>query len=120
METTSTDASAVEQFMTACLDREIFWEMLSGLDPRTRVTVHDQMWNLVMATARSRNQPLLREDITSGMQPNQEYQRRMGCTEPDYVCRRKTCINSNPSCVSQKISEHIEVIRQHLAVQQSS
>ena len=120
MEATTTDASVVEQFRTACLDRERFWQMMSGLDPKKRVTVHDQMWDLLLETSRFRNQPLSREDITARMQPSVEYQRRMGCTEPAYVCRRKTCINSNPSCVSQKISEHIEVIRQQLAILQSS
>jgi hypothetical protein len=120
METTNTSASIVEWLLTACRDRESFWQLLSGLDPKTRVTVHDQLWDLVMGTARSRNQTLTRDDITARMQPSAEYQRRMGCTEPTYVCRRKTCINSNPSCVSQKISEHIEVLRQQVAVQQSS
>ena len=118
MEATETTAT-VDEFLTACLDRESFWKMLSGLDPKTRVTVHDQMWDVVMETARSQNQSLSRDDITAQMQSSAEYQRRMGCTEPEYVCRRKTCINSNPICVSQKISEHIEVLRQQVAIQQS-
>jgi hypothetical protein len=120
MATTNTSVSMVERLRTACHDRESFWQLLSGMDPWVRVIVHDQLWDLMMETAHTRNQSLTRDDITARMQPSAEYQRRMGCTEPTYVCRRKTCINSNPSCVSQKISEHIEVIRQHLANQQSS
>ena len=120
MDTTATSMPIVEKLVAACLDREAFWQLISELDPKARVTVHDQLWETVIEMSQSRNRPLTREDITSSIQPSVDYQRRMGCTEPTYVCRRKTCINSNPSCVSQKVSEHIEVIRQHIVTQQSS
>jgi sensor histidine kinase regulating citrate/malate metabolism len=120
MDTTATSTPIVEKLVAACHDREAFWQLISGLDPKARVTIHDHLWETLIETSQSRNRPLTRDDITLSIQPSVDYQRRMGCTEPVYVCRRKTCINSNPICVSQKVSEHIEVIRQHLAVQQSS
>jgi hypothetical protein len=115
MSTTDTSTSVVEKLVTVCKDREAFWQLIGDLDPRTRVAVHDQLWDALMDTATRGGKQLSREDVTAKMQPSAEYQRRMGCTEPLYVCRRVPCINSNPSCVSQKISEHIEVIRQQLA-----
>jgi len=117
METTEITTSIVEKLVTACRDREAFWRLMGELDPRTRVAVHDQLWDILMETAQSKRPNLNRREITSRMQSSAEYQRRMGCTEPIYVCRRKTCVNSNPNCVSQKVSEHVEVIRQHLAIQ---
>jgi hypothetical protein len=117
METTEITTSIVEKLVTVCRDREAFWRLMGGLDPRTRVAVHDQLWDILVEMARSKSLNLNRRQITSRMQTSAEYQRRMGCTEPVYVCRRKTCVNSNPNCVTQKVSEHVEVIRQHLATQ---
>lgn len=115
MSVTDVSTSMIERLIASCGNREAFWQLMGSLSPRSRVAVHDQLWAALMDVTQNQNRPLSREDISSGMQSSEKYQRRMGCTEPAYVCRRKTCINSNPSCVSQKISEHIEIIRQQLS-----
>ncbi|KPL07567.1 hypothetical protein AMJ86_04060 [bacterium SM23_57] len=117
METTETSTTITEQLVSICKDREAFWKLMGDSDPKKRINIHDQLWDTLMNVAREKKQSLTREHVTEKMQPSTDYQRRMGCTEPVYVCRRKTCVNSNPSCVAQKISEHLEVIRQQLAVQ---
>jgi len=115
MSVTDVSTSMIERLIANCRDRETFWQFMGSLSPRARVVIHDHLWAALIEQSRSGNHPLSREDIASHMQTSTDYQRRMGCTEPVYVCRRKTCINSNPGCTSQKISEHIEIIRQHLS-----
>ena len=115
MSVTDVSTSMIEGLVANCRNRETFWQFMGGLSPRVRVVIHDQLWAALMEQSRRGNHPLTREDIVLYMQASIDYQRRMGCTEPVYVCRRKTCINSNPGCASQKISEHIEVIRQQLS-----
>lgn len=117
METTETSTTITDQLVSVCKDREAFWKLMGDSNPIERINIHDQLWDVLMNVAQQKNQSINRKLVTEKMQPSTDYQRRMGCTEPVYVCRRKTCVNSNPSCIAQKISEHIEVIRQQLAVQ---
>ena len=120
MSVTDVSTSMIERLIANCRDRETFWQFMGGLSPRARVVIHDHLWGALMELSRRDNHPRTREDIVLNMQTSMDYQWRMGCTEPVYVCRRKTCINSNPGCASQKISEHIEVIRQQLSAAQES
>jgi hypothetical protein len=116
MSVTDVTTPIIEKLIASCRDRETFWQTMGGLSPRERVAVHDQLWAALVEKSCLGQRPFTREDIVPHMQSSRDYQRRMGCTEPEFVCRRKTCINSNPSCATQKISEHIEILRQQLAV----
>lgn len=90
-------------------------KLIDSLSITDVVKSQQYLWDLTIEFGlRARSTRFSRREVTRKMIPTTQYQKKMGCTEPEYFCKACECIYVHPDCAIQKVKLHAEVMAESI------
>ncbi len=103
------------QFLHSVLHSMPISEIIDGLSITDVIKTQQYLWDLTIEFGLwARGTRFSQREVTRKMIPTTQYQKRMGCTKPEYFCKARECIFIDPDCAIQKIKLNAEVMAESI------